>query len=258
MRLLLLLLLLGLPGLAEPELATTVLGTQYRVDPRFGPVLKTTINRLREQIRAERARGKLVGFLSLPLSSRGGGNYRLNLRASEVIKSHLEDRFGEQLYVLSPGLVEADLPDVDGVRASGGEYMFMWTQVLAGEKGLGEDFDVIFFAGPSDFARALGLRSECTLDELRDFMKEWAAEDAEFAATVATPEQQRAFLRYYGFKVSATFSDGAHDEWNLFQKVNANRRQQLGIGEQLPLWFDGRPLAPGAAEAPVSPGYEVR
>lgn len=258
MRILVLLLLLCLPGLAEREPAETVLGTRYQVDPRFEPVLKETIARLREQIRVQRSSGKLVGFLSLPLSSRGGGNYRLNLRASEVIKEHLEERFGEQLFVLSPGLVEADLPEVDGVSAAGGEYMFMWTEVLAGEKGLGEDFDVIFFAGPSDFARALGLRSECTLDELRDFMNNWASQDAEFAATVSTPEQQRAFLRYYGFKVSATFSDGAHDEWNLFQRVNRNRREQLGIGEQLPLWFDGRPLAPGASEGLVSPGYEVR
>jgi hypothetical protein len=31
----------------------------------------------------------------------------------------------------------------------------MWTRVLEGADGLGSDFDLVYFTGPSDFARTL-------------------------------------------------------------------------------------------------------
>ena len=54
-----------------------------------------------------------------------------------------------------------------------------------------------------------------------------------------------------------TFSLGAHDEWNIAQKVNVRRRADatFGTGNQLPTWFDGRAVSSAEAEQTVSSGY---
>jgi hypothetical protein len=49
---------------------------------------------------------------------------------------------------------------------------------------------------------------------------------------------------------------GDHDpgEWNIFVKINRKRP----LGEQVAMFFDGRPASPAEMEVEVSPGYEVR
>jgi hypothetical protein len=243
---------------AERIDTTTVVDTVYRVEPRFEPILKEAIGRLREILDEARSQDKLVGFVSIPLSARGGGNRDLNVEISEHIKQRIEKRFGEEhFFALAPGLVESSLPSVDGVHAAGGEYMYMWTEVLAGEKGLGEHFDLVYFSGPTDFATYFGLTGEDDLGRLRAFMLERAAKDSRFAESISSPEAKRAFLRYYAMRASVSFSDGSHDEWNVFRRVNERRRKILGIGEQIPVFFDGRQMPAAVMETPVSEGYEV-
>lgn len=257
-RVLLLLILLMGQAWAQRVPTETVLSTRYAVDPRFRPVLAETISRLRSLIREQRDGHKLIGFVSIPLSARGGGNRDLNVEISEHIKMSLEERFGRaHFWALAPGLVESSLPRVDGISAAGGEYMYLWTEVLAGEKGLGEDFDLIYFSGPSDFADFFGLDGKDDLGKLHRFMTERARSDEAFAQTVKTPEQRRAFLKYYATRASVVFSDGAHDEWNIFRLVNLRRRETLGIGEQIPVFFDGRQMPAATFETPVSKGYEL-
>jgi hypothetical protein len=252
------LLLLVANSAAQTFEKKTVLGTSFRVDPVFEPLLEKSIERLRSVIRVRREFGKLIGFVSIPLSSRGGGNRDLNVEISEHIKANLDKRFGERhFWALAPGLVESHLPSVEGRSARGGEYMYMWTEVLAGEKGLGEDFDLVYFSGPSDFGDFFGFTGQNDLQKLEEFMNNRADQNPDFAQTVSTPEARQAFLRYYAMKASVTFSSGSHDEWNLFRKVNQRRRKELGVGDQLPLYFDGRQLSPTEAEAPVSKGYEL-
>ena len=43
-------------------------------------------------------------------------------------------------------------------------------------------------------------------------------------------------------------------EWNIFVAINRRRAP----GEQIAMYFDGRPLSPGEMETPISPGYEFR
>ena len=58
-------------------------------------------------------------------------------------------------------------------------------------------------------------------------------------------------------RASSTVSRGAHDEWNIFRLINERRRAdaKLGTGNQIPILFDGRGVAPADAEASVSEGY---
>ena len=66
-----------------------------------------------------------------------------------------------------------------------------------------------------------------------------------------------AFRNYYALKASSAFSRGAHDEWNIIRLVNERRRNdtRLGIGNQLPVLFDGRSVPAADSEAAVSEGY---
>jgi len=75
---------------------------------------------------------------------------------------------------------------------------------------------------------------------------------------------RRQYVRFYGLRASANFSLGSHDEWNILRQINRLRRQavrpngkgdNIGIPEQLPGFFDGIQIDPGASEAELSRGY---
>lgn len=68
--------------------------------------------------------------------------------------------------------------------------------------------------------------------------------------TTAAP----AFLRYYALRASSAYSSGAHDEWNIFVRINRKRP----LGDQVTIFFDSRSASPAEMEADVSPGYELR
>ena len=68
------------------------------------------------------------------------------------------------------------------------------------------------------------------------------------------PDTRRAFLRYYAMRASAAHSAGAHDEWNIFVRINRKRT----LGDQISMFFDGRAASPAEMETEISPGYEVR
>jgi hypothetical protein len=75
--------------------------------------------------------------------------FNLNVEVAAAAKRHIEKRFGDgQVWSLNPGAPEANIPN-----GSGADCMPMLTQVLQGWEGLGEDFDFVYFVGPSDFAR---------------------------------------------------------------------------------------------------------
>ena len=48
-----------------------------------------------------------------------------------------------------------------------------------------------------------------------------------------------------GALVSVTFSNGAHDEWNIFRQLNERRRAdaKYGVANQIPMMFDGTSVA---------------
>ena len=95
------------------------------------------------------------------------------------------------------------------------------------------------------------------LGKLQSYLEATEKKDEQFAQAFSTPEQRKAFLHYYSMKASVNFSDGSHDEWNIFRRVNERRRRELGIVEQLPIYFDGRQMPSAVLERSVSKGYEV-
>ncbi len=231
----------------------TVVGLTYCADPAFAAAIASQVQKIRQDVRAQRQAGKLVIYASTPISPRGGGHVGVNLEIAASVKARLEKEYGGLVWVLDPGRYE--LPDVEGKSAGGGEYMVMWTDVLAAEDGSGRDFDAVHFTGPGDMRAYFGCGREDVGGCLERWIETRAQADEKFRREVAAnPERRRAFLRYYALRASSGYSSGAHDEWNIVVRINRKRP----IGEQLAMFFDGRPLSPAEMETEISPGYEVR
>ena len=227
-------------------------GICYCVNDELKALIGTRVERFRQLIGEQRKAGKAVGYLSVPLTSSGGGNFNVNKEVAEAAKAAIEKRFGaDYVWILNPGTLEADLP-----KGTGADYMAMWVSLLEGAEGLG-DFDFVVFAGPQDFARYFGFDGSNDMAKLDTYFDKREKSDAEFEKTVKGGLNKAAFRRYYGLRASASLSRGAHDEWNIFRLINEKRRAdpKLGTTNQIPMYFDGRAVTPADAEAPVSEGY---
>jgi hypothetical protein len=99
----------------------------------------------------------------------------------------------------------------------------------------------------------------CGRDDVTGCIERWlitsAAADEKLRREVAdVPAKRQAFVRYYAMRASSAYSSGAHDEWNIVVRINRRRP----LGEQVAMWFDGRPASPAEMETEISPGYEHR
>ena len=221
----------------------------YCTNSDLAQVIADRVTQIRAEVRNQRSQGKTIGYISIPLSTAGGSYFGVNVDVSQAVQSALEKRFGSGLVgLLNPGLGKWSLPP----GATGADYMYMWTQVLAGDDGLGADFEFFYFVGPTDFASALGLTGASDLQALEQYYDRRAASDPNLAKV-----EKRAFRNYYGLKASVAFSLGSHDEWNIAKAINERRRsanKATGITDQLGVLFDGRGAAPALLEGPVQAG----
>ena len=141
---------------AAPVTACTALNLCYCINSDNRTAIDANIVRIRQMLAEERARGKSIGYLSIPLSPAGGGYFAVNQEIAQQAKDNIERRFGAQsAWMLNPGAA-GNLP----AGASGADYMYMWTTVLEGPRGMGEDFDFFYFSGPRDFGRFFALTGD--------------------------------------------------------------------------------------------------
>jgi hypothetical protein len=137
----------------------------------------------------------------------------------------------------------------------------MWTQILEGQGGNGEGFDFFYFAGPTDFSKYfLGSAPGPVQDyfgKLEAFFDQRVASDPAFRKAVEQGQiTKTGFRNYYGLRASVAFSYGSHDEWNIARLLNERRRgvAELGIANQLSIFFDGQPVNPGNFQSPTAAG----
>jgi len=231
----------------------TKIGICYCVNDELKATIAGKLDAFRQTIADQRKGGKVIGYLSVPLTTAGGGNFDVNKEVAERARGAIEKRFGaDYIFVLNPGSKEGDLPR----GAAGADYMLMWTSLLEGADGLGE-FDFAYFAGPQDFARYFGFDGNNDMGKLDAYFDKRVAADPAFAKAAQGGLSKAAFRKYYALRASTTVSRGAHDEWNIFRMLNERRRasEQYGAGGQIAVFFDGAAIAPPQGEAAVSDGY---
>jgi hypothetical protein len=252
--------------------ACTALDICYCVNAKYLGAIVANVTRMRQVIADKRANGLAIGYLSVPLSPAGGGSYQINSEAAKQIAGDVARRFGpSSVFILNPGAEGSDAMS----GGSGADYMYMWTQILEGRSGLGEDFDFFYFAGPTDFSRYFlqpekdsqdhkgkqrridRNRVDDYLGKLDDFFDNRVATNSEFKAAVDQGQVSKAgFRNYYGLRASVAFSYGSHDEWNIARLLNERRRgvAEFGIANQLSIFFDGQPVNPGNFESATASG----
>jgi hypothetical protein len=256
------------PARAETRTACTALDICYCVNSDYLGAISANVARVRLLLADNKAKGKAIGYRSVPLSPAGGGSFEVNSEAAYSIASAVERRFGASAaFILNPGAEGSDAM----MGASGADYMYMWTQILEGRSGHGEDFDFFYFAGPTDFSSYF-LRPakdatdqpasnpgsvEDYLGKLDEFFDRRLANDPAFRQAVDQGKISKGGFRiYYGFRASVAFSYGSHDEWNIARLLNERRRgaADYGIANQLSIFFDGRPVDPGTFESAAASG----
>jgi hypothetical protein len=241
------------PALAGKSTECTKIAVCYCVGTDLKPVIDAKVASFRQMLAAERTAGRAVGYMSVPLSTIGGGFFNVNMEVAAAAKAHIEKRFGDQqVWILNPGMPQANIPN-----GSGADYMLMWTQVLEGKDGVGEDFDFVYFVGPQDFARYFALDGNADMLKIEQFFDKRLVSDADLKNAVDKGLTRSAFRNYYALKASTTFSKGAHDEWNITRALNERRRahHRYGIANQLAVLFDGGGVAPPSSEGATSDGY---
>jgi hypothetical protein len=226
----------------------------YCVNSDYRDAIDANVVRVRGLIASYKAQGKAIGYLSVPLSPAGGGSFAVNAEIAAATASSVTARLGAQsAWILNPGAEGGDRMN----GASGADFMYMWTQILEGRNGEGEDFDFFYFAGPSDFASFFKLTGQGDLERLEAWLDTRAAQDPSFKAAVDNGSITKAgFRNYSGLRASVAFSYGSHDEWNIARAINARRRgaADFGIANQLAVFFDGRPVTPGSYDEPTAAG----
>jgi hypothetical protein len=232
----------------------TALDICYCVNTDYRDAINDNVARVRQLIATNKAQGKAIGYLSVPLSPAGGGSFAVNAEVAAKTANRVTARLGARsAWLLNPGAEAGS--GMNG--ASGADFMYMWTQILEGRGGLGEDFDFFYFAGPTDFAAYFGLTGQGDLDRLEDWFDQRVAQDPDFKKSVDQGGVTKpGFRNYYGLRASVAFSYGSHDEWNIARLINDRRRgaTDFGIANQLAILFDGRPVTPGGYENPAASG----
>ena len=230
----------------------------YCVNDDFKPLIEEKVKFFRAAIAEQKAKGKAVGYISVPLSTLGGGYFDVNAEVSLAAKKRVDARLGEaNSWALHPGSNESDLTLPSGARGTNDDYMLMWTRILEGPSGMGDDFDFVYFVGPSDFAAVFGLTGVADMDKIGSYFDDRLGKDAGLKREVDRGRVTRTtFRNYYALKASVTFSNGAHDEWNIFRQLNERRRSdaKYGVANQIPMLFDGKGVAPAVAEQTITAG----
>ena len=233
---------------ADNATECTLIRFCYCVDGGLKGVIDQQVAVVREAIGKQKAQGKAIGYMSIPISTVAGSYFGVNVKVGSEVKAQVESRFGSNdAWVLNPGATQVSLPQ----GASGADYMLMWTKVLEGRTGLGEDFDFVYFVGPSDFARHFSLDGRADMERLDAYYDNLVKTDPDLGKI-----DKKSFREYYALRASVAFSFGSHDEWNIVREINAARRasKDYGLARQLGVFFDGRPVAPGLYETQVAAG----
>jgi hypothetical protein len=233
--------------------ACTATNLCYCINDTNLSAINENIEFIRQKITDQRAAGKAIGYISIPLSTVGGSYLGVNSDVAKQIKEDLEKRFSDSsAWVLNPA-AEKSLP----ATATGADYMYQWTKVLEGRSGLGEDFDFIYFVGPLDFARFFALTGEGDMQRIDAYFDKRLDADTDLKKAVAAGAVKKSeFRNYYALRASVSFSLGSHDEWNIARLINERRRgaADFGIARQWSIMFDGRAIAPGTYEQLIVSG----
>jgi hypothetical protein len=164
---------------APKVVVVTATAMKYCIDPAFDGLIQDQVRKIRQDIKARPSAGKLIVFVSTPISPRGGGYTPTNLDVAASVKAALEKEYGD---------------------------LVMWTAVLAGDDGTAQDFDMVDFTGPSNMRAFFGCGASAVVECIDRYVTKRAATDETFRQDVADqPARRRDRRRPLGGQVAMYF-----------------------------------------------------
>lgn len=217
---------------------------------------------VREDVMRARLEDRLVIYLSVPISRRGGSFQATNVDIAMATERRILDRWGEAVWILNParyqmeskggfGLIEKHARD-EGIDLeellqhggpSGGDYMRMWTKVLVEDESgnLGERFDAFYFLGPSDVHAFFGVGPEPATRSIQGYFASRYATSAEFRYSYTGGMEID-----WGQRDLATFLpedwkslddwDAMRKEFTRFYLLRASANYSLGSHDEWNIW----------------------
>src|SRR5262245_18758978 len=89
----------------------TALNICYCVEPDLKPAIDANVTKMRKLMSDQKAAGKAVGYLSIPISSVGGSYFGVSSEVAARTKAAVEKRFGtNSAWLLNPGESDFSLP----------------------------------------------------------------------------------------------------------------------------------------------------
>lgn len=83
----------------------------YCVDVALKGVIEQQVTMIRDMIAKQKAQGKAIGYMSIPISTIAGSYYGVNVKVGAWVKERVEGRLGpNDAWILNPGAVQAGLP----------------------------------------------------------------------------------------------------------------------------------------------------
>jgi hypothetical protein len=168
------------------------------------------IKLIKNDVARARLDGRLVFYLSCPVTGRGGGYSGTNVDIARYAERKILERWGEDFWVLNPaqyqleskagkGLLDQhadelgiDLKNLEkAAPPGGGDYMRMWTKILVEDDGgiLGRNFDAYYFLGPRDvFSFFTENGSQSLTAGIQAYFARKISTDAEFRDAYSIPE----------------------------------------------------------------------
>jgi hypothetical protein len=67
----------------------------YCINDDLRGVIEAKVAHFREILASQRKAGKAVGYMSVPLSTIGGGFFNVNMEVAAAAKAHIEKRLGD-------------------------------------------------------------------------------------------------------------------------------------------------------------------
>jgi len=171
---------------------------------------------LKSDLARARAEGRVVVYLSCPISSRGGGHFATNVDIAHHTARRLTEQWGERFFFLNPAAYQLESRQGTGLitrhiqalqdkypgltledllrqaHPTGGDYMRMWSRVLIEDDyltdpsrtdlKLGGAFDAYYFLGPGDAREFFAGRSggESLTDRMEGYFARRYTTDAQF------------------------------------------------------------------------------
>lgn len=241
---------IAMPQNLEPETRTTCLGTRYTVRPAWDQAIREKVKALRKQIDTAHSQNRKVLYISLPLGTLHGGLRPFNEMLGRMMKEHLKRLYPNTELIL-PGQTETELRNVHGHSPNGGEYLYMWTQVLMGKDCTG-DIDWIYYMDTRDIITLLKLSPVYPRYALEQYLERLAKLDPEtYGDTAHTPEKKQHFLNYYLYLYSPSSSKGVRDEWNMVQQVSGCSHNKNPIFQHINGTWTQHP------QQPLERGYQL-